>query len=58
MSEKEIFGTGEMNIITLSFAGKDVYGNMMTDNDICSFFTHSRFVIFFNIIYDPTPSAK
>lgn len=37
--------------ITLSFNTIDIYGNPIDDETVCSFFSHSRYVIYFDIDY-------
>jgi hypothetical protein len=40
----------------LTFTGKDIYGNLMSVESICSYFTHNRFILFFNIVFkNPNP---
>jgi hypothetical protein len=40
----------------LTFTGKDIYGNLMPVESICSYFTHNRFILFFNIVFkNPNP---
>ena len=42
----------------MSFIARDVYGNKMLEDPICSFFTHNRFIIYFNVVFvNPTPKS-
>jgi hypothetical protein len=48
----------ETTVALMSFTAKDVYGNLMHEDKICSFFTHGRFIIYFNFIFtNPVPKT-
>ena len=35
----------------MSFVARDVYGKKMLEDAICSFFSHNRFIIYFNVVF-------
>lgn len=58
VSEKVETDAGEISRVYLSFTARDVYGNLMIEDSICSFFAHSRFLIYFNFVFKgATPNS-
>jgi hypothetical protein len=42
----------------MSFVARDVYGKKMLEDAICSFFSHNRFIIYFNVVFvNPNPKT-
>ena len=41
----------------MSFVGRDVFGNNMHEDAICSYFTHTRFIMYFNFVFT-NPSSQ
>ena len=41
----------------LSFATKDKYGNFIDNELICSYYSHPRYLLYFNFLTDPIPST-
>lgn len=44
-SEKDLSETSQILRVTLSFIAKDIYGNLMHWDDMCSYFAHTRFIL-------------
>lgn len=49
-TEKEESETTELTRALISFKARDVYGNLMVDDQICTFYNHPRFLLYFNFI--------
>jgi hypothetical protein len=52
VSDKVIDGDGELYSISLIIRARDVYGNIMYNDNICTYFLHSRFVVYHNFVID------
>ena len=43
---------GETYSVNLDIKARDIYGNTMYNEDICTYFSHQRFIVVFNFIFD------
>jgi|LauGreDrversion4_2_1035121.scaffolds.fasta_scaffold40888_2 hypothetical protein len=58
-TDKDQTESTEVTRALLSFKARDVYGNMIVEDKICSFYAHSRYILFFNfILKNPLPSSQ
>jgi hypothetical protein len=55
-TDKDESPTTETTRAMMSFVARDVYGKKMLEDAICSFFSHNRFIIYFNVVFvNPNP---
>jgi hypothetical protein len=55
-TDKDESATTETTRAMMSFVARDVYGKKMLEDAICSFFSHNRFIIYFNVVFvNPNP---
>jgi hypothetical protein len=58
-TDKEETETTELTRALINFKARDVYGNLMVEDQICSFYNHPRFLMYFNfIIKKATPASE
>lgn len=58
-TDKEQSESTDMIRALLSFKARDVYGNLIIEDHICSYYAHSRYILFFNFIVKiPIPSGQ
>ena len=59
VTDKDQTETTELTRALISFKAKDVYGNFMIEDQICSLYAHPRFLVYFNfILQNPVPSNQ
>jgi hypothetical protein len=50
--------TVDQKRIDLSFTTIDIYGNLIDDESICSFYNHQRYELYFEVIYYDSDGSK
>lgn len=50
--EMEEDSGAELYTVTLTFKGRDIYGNVMYNENICTYYLHNRFIVFFNFVIE------
>ena len=57
-TDKEETETTELTRALINFKARDVYGNLMVEDQICSFYNHPRFLMYFNFIIKKAAPAS